>query len=180
MLRTWNDDSTNPVSEKHISGTCLGISSCFFNCFYSTCSEGSPNARLCWHDSHTCCCSMRFTYCKEGSGTRIAETAGKWNKWRIPILWDTKRRLRIIPFPTFRGNTVFTLNRRNVPEQWAFFWEFRHLTMTTLRYLYKAGSHCAQAQRHMPEEGNLRVHRCKNLTNIIVCYVIRRFVWSAG
>jgi len=155
--------STNPVSEKHILGICLGISSCLYNSFYSTCSEGSPKARLYWHDFPTCCCSMRFTYCKGSSSIRFAEAAGNWKTWRIPVFWDTKRRHRVISFPTFRGNAVFTLNSRLVPEQRAFFWEFRPLTMKTLRYLYKSGSHCARAQRHMPEEGNPRVHRCQNL-----------------
>jgi len=137
MLRIRNVDSTNPVSEKLISGTCLRSSSCLHNCFYSTCSEGSPKARLYWHDSPTCCCSMTFTYCKGRSRARFAVAAGYWKTWSIPVFCDMERRHRVIPFPIFRGNTIFTLNRRNVPEQWAFFSEFRPLTMKTLRYLHK-------------------------------------------
>ena len=118
---------------------------------------------LYWHDSLTCFCSMRFTYCKGSSRTKFAEAAGNWKTWRIPVFCDTKRRHRVVPFPTFRGNAVFTLNRRNVPEQWTFFWECRPLTMTTQRYLCKSGSQCAQAQCHMPEEANSRLHLYENL-----------------
>jgi len=137
MLRIRNVDSTNPVSEKHISGTSLRISYCLHNCFYSTCSEGSPKVRLNWHDSPTSRCSMRFTYCEGRSRARFAVAAGNWKTWRIPVFCDTKRRHRVIPFPTFRGNTVFTLHRRKVPEQWEFFWKLRPLTMKTLRYRHK-------------------------------------------
>jgi len=182
MLPIRNVDSTNPVSEKHISGTCLRISSWLYNCFNSTCSEGSPKARLYWHDSPTCCCSMRFMYCKGRSRSRFAVAAGNWKTWRIPVFCDTKRHHRVIPFPTPTPTpSLHWIDEMSENNEHSFGnfgpWRWRHYVTSTSGFPLCAG---AASYARRSEFSGTPLWEPQNLTNVTVCCVMRRFLWSTG